>query len=241
MEQIRRERKLLQQEREKIQNNAKTETRKIISERVAEADELLSALEALLVRQELTEGDLISARTMRNKIENNRYFSEEAIPVAGRKKANLAELKRGSSVYIQGVDKTGVVEKISNPDKIFVRVNGMELVTKIDQLFLEPEKKEGESKKSRPVHLKRPPVSPVYSLEINIIGMTVSEGVKEVEALIDRAVVSGQKEIKIIHGFGTGRLRAGVWQYLKGNRYVDQFRGGRYGEGEMGVTVVTLK
>lgn len=241
LEQIRRERKLLQQEREKIQNNAKTETRKIISERVAEADELLSALEALLVRQELTEGDLISARTMRNKIENNRYFSEEAIPVAGRKKANLAELKRGSSVYIQGVDKTGLVEKISNPDKIFVRVNGMELVTKIDQLFLEPEKKEGESKRSKPVHLKRPPVSPVYSLEINIIGMTVSEGVKEVEALIDRAVVSGQKEIKIIHGFGTGRLRAGVWQYLKGNRYVDQFRGGRYGEGEMGVTVVTLK
>ena len=75
----------------------------------------------------------------------------------------------------------------------------MELVTKIDQLFLEPEKKEGESKRSKPVHLKRPPVSPVYSLEINIIGMTVSEGVKEVEALIDRAVVSGQKEIKIIH------------------------------------------
>ena len=77
--------------------------------------------------------------------------------------------------------------------------------------------------------------------EINILGKTVLEGVDEVEKFIDQAVVNNINEIKIIHGTGTGRLKKGIWDYLKTNKYVDEFRLGRYGEGESGVTIVTLK
>ena len=64
---------------------------------------------------------------------------------------------------------------------------------------------------------------------------------EEVEKFIDQAIVSNIPEIRIIHGMGTGKLKKGVWDYLKTNKNVSEYRLGRYGEGESGVTVVTLK
>ena len=77
--------------------------------------------------------------------------------------------------------------------------------------------------------------------EINVLGQTVSEGVMNVENFLDQAVVNGLEEVKVIHGVGTGKLRAGIWEYLKKNKNVKEFRSGRYGEGEKGVTIITLK
>ena len=61
------------------------------------------------------------------------------------------------------------------------------------------------------------------------------------EIYLDEAVMAGLHEVSIIHGKGTGILRAGIQQDLRKNRHVKSFRLGMYGEGETGVTVVTLK
>ena len=55
------------------------------------------------------------------------------------------------------------------------------------------------------------------------------------------AVVSNLAEVRIVHGMGTGKLRAAIADLLKKNARVAEFRLGRYGEGESGVTIVTLK
>lgn len=236
---IREERKALQKERERIHSQAKTETRKLVAERVSEADELLAALEELLLKQELSQGDIINARTLKNKIENSRYLQEDAPAVLPERiPAQLDRIRQGDTVYIQSLDQSGVIQKISG-SKIIVRVGGMELTTGIENLYISPRKKETPKEKS--VHIRKNIPGSAAPFEINLLGKTVSEGIAETEALIDRAVVAGIKELKIIHGFGTGRLRAGIWNYLKTNRNVSEFRGGRYGEGEMGVTIVTLK
>ena len=77
--------------------------------------------------------------------------------------------------------------------------------------------------------------------ELNVIGSTVSEAVQEVDAFLDRAALAGLEEVRIIHGMGTGRLREGIRSHLRGHAHVASFRGGVYGEGEGGVTVVTVK
>ena len=93
-----------------------------------------------------------------------------------------------------------------------------------------------------PVQVVRniPPAQSVKT-EINLLGMTVSEAVQEVDAFIDQAVLAGLEEVKIIHGMGTGKLREGIRNHLRGMRNVSEFRTGRYGEGESGVTIVKLK
>lgn len=237
---IREERKALQKERERIHTQAKAETRKLVAERVSEADELLSALEELLLKQDLSQGDVIHARTLKNRIENSRYLQEDTPAVLPEYiPARMDGIKNGDTVYVQSLEQSGTVRKISG-NKIIVCVGGMELTTGIENLYCFTEKKKSEKDKSVRVK-KNISIGVSVPFEVNLLGKTVSEGVSETEALIDRAMVAGIKEIKIIHGFGTGRLRAGIWNYLKTNRNVSEFRGGRYGEGEMGVTIVTLK
>ena len=78
-------------------------------------------------------------------------------------------------------------------------------------------------------------------LEINVLGMTVEEALFEVDNFIDKAVTDNLAEVKVIHGVGTGKLRAAISQHLKRNRNVESFRLGKYGEGETGVTIIKLK
>ena len=77
--------------------------------------------------------------------------------------------------------------------------------------------------------------------EVNLIGMTTDEGVAEAENFLDAAVVANLSEVRIVHGYGTGKLRAAVHAMLRRHPRVESFRLGKYGEGEGGVTVVTLK
>ncbi len=77
--------------------------------------------------------------------------------------------------------------------------------------------------------------------EIDLRGMMRDEAVLAAERYIDSAVMAKLRQVTIIHGKGTGALRAAVQDMLKKNKLVKSFRHGTYGEGEMGVTVVELR
>jgi DNA mismatch repair protein MutS2 len=79
------------------------------------------------------------------------------------------------------------------------------------------------------------------SPEVDLRGMTGDEAVMELDRFLDNAVMGRLQEVRIIHGKGTGAVRAAVRDHLKRSRYVKTFRPGRYGEGEDGVTIAELK
>ena len=82
---------------------------------------------------------------------------------------------------------------------------------------------------------------PSVPAELDLRGMDTLEAAAELDRYIDSAVMGKLKTVTIIHGKGTGALRAAVHQALKRSRAVKSYRLGRYGEGESGVTVVELK
>ena len=78
--------------------------------------------------------------------------------------------------------------------------------------------------------------------EINVIGMTVSEAIEAIEPFIlAMNGEDGAKILRIVHGKGTGALGRGIQSYLKSSPLVAEYRYGRYGEGDNGVTIATLK
>ncbi|MGN0473703.1 MAG: Smr/MutS family protein, partial [Acutalibacteraceae bacterium] len=77
--------------------------------------------------------------------------------------------------------------------------------------------------------------------EVDVRGCTVDEGILEVDRVIDHAVVMKLGEVRVIHGKGTGALRAGLHQHFRKHPSIKSFRLGVYGEGENGVTILELK
>ncbi|HSB60987.1 MAG TPA: Smr/MutS family protein, partial [Vicinamibacteria bacterium] len=82
---------------------------------------------------------------------------------------------------------------------------------------------------------------PPARMEINLVGLTVEEALPRVDKLLDVAALADRHQVRVIHGFGQGRLRKAVADLLRGHPHVAAWRAGEAGEGGGGVTVVELK
>lgn len=241
--QVESERERLQREREKLHLNARIESRRIINERTSQAEELLNELEEIVRSKQVSEADLIRARTLKNKLSDKAYSSEEEEEAPLSELADFACLKAGSRVYVGAMQSAGEVLSVNaKKQEAEVSVNGMRVKAKAKDLY-RVSSKDGKAKQAQEkvqVVRKITPLREVKT-EINLLGLTVSEAVQEVDAFIDQAVLGGLSEVKIIHGMGTGKLKEGIRNHLRGMKNVAEFRSGAYGEGESGVTIVKLK
>ncbi len=244
------ERERLKKEKEKLQASAKAEARRIIHDRSAEAEELLRELEEIFAKENISEADLIRARTLKNRVGDKAYESENEEEFEPRYLPVKAEsLKAGDKVFVKNIGQEGAVQSVRlQKGEAEVLCGNMRVRSKISELsaLISVQKTQAKEKKQKFVKdkvqvTKSLVAKPAPTLEINVIGKTVHEALPEVEAFIDSAVISNLPEVRIVHGVGTGKLRAGIHEFLRTHRNVEEYRYGKYGEGETGVTIVKIK
>ena len=227
-------------EKEKIAKSARSESRRIIAERTEQAESILAEIEEIFKKDELSQKDLITARTLKNKLGNTAFEEEESKrKITEYIPATPENIKKGVNVYVKPMDCRGVITGYSGKkDEAEVACGNLKMHIKLKDLSVCGNTEKSPSDKVKVVK-NLPKDKPV--LEINILGLTVIEALYEVDNFIDRALIDNLDEIKIIHGVGTGKLKNAIAEHLKKHKRVESFRSGKYGEGETGVTFIKLK
>ena len=158
-------------------------------------------------------------------------------------------LEIGDSVLIVSMGRSGTVVAEPAGKMVTVQIGAMKTRVPVENLRLEKQQPKQQQKQQK-VHTttvvrsdKGKGGSGVRSsaTELDIRGCTVDEGIMMTENFIAGSLLSGFETVTIIHGKGTGALRKGIHDHLRRMKQVKAFRPGVYGEGEDGVTVVTLK
>jgi len=151
------------------------------------------------------------------------------------------EIKKGDMVKLKNLNVEA--EVLSEPDdkgELMVKSGVIKTRVNVNDLIL-IEKHKTALNNNKPRNIKFPKVDRNVKTELDLRGMMVDDACLEIDKFLDDAVLNGLTQVTIIHGKGTGALRKGVHEYLRGHRHVRSFRLGVYGEGESGVSIVELK
>ncbi len=237
------------EEKETLERAAAQASR-IVESAKAQTNALLDELEQL--RKDKDKADFANrVSTMKgDSTQRLRTMYKNANPVLGSvdEKGDYVlprPLQKGDRVLIADLNQEGTIsERPGQSDFAFVQMGLMKMKIQISRLRLVDKKAAAENDKKKQQRRKGAVAAKVErrgSMELDIRGMASDEGVYEMERFIDGAVLSNIGTVTIIHGKGTGILRKAIQQRLKSMKCVKEFRSGLYGEGEDGVTVVTLR
>ena len=241
---VEKQRAKINDQREKILADARNEARMVYQQAKEESDRIIKEMNKAMREKSANQNKM---NEKRSELKSKVAKMDEAISKAQKKKVAavkpIQNLKAGDNVYVVSFDKTGVA--LSAPDSngdVMVQTGNMKLKVPLNELTYYEPKKEPKSNASRNISTKvRAGKSQYIASEIDCRGQNVEEGLGNIDKYLDDAFLAGLKTVTIIHGKGTGVLRAAVQKYLRTNPHVRTFRPGVYGEGEMGVTIVELK
>ncbi len=223
---------------------AKREAQRIIEEARRKAEDTFRELDDMR-RKADKEEDARAVNQARSEMRRRLNQAEEELrpdnaPKATEQKASRP-VKPGDTVLIKSMNMQAEVISISKDRQLSLRAGIMNVNAKEDEVLL----LEGSVIKKKKKQQSAPAVTGLRAEqtagEIDLRGMESIEAVLTAERYLDSAVMSKLKTVSIIHGKGTGALRAAIHQMLKRNKLVKSYRLGRFGEGESGVTIVELK
>ena len=235
-------REKLEAERAKVVERAQAEARSIIEEARAASDLAISQLKELKKRQDLdwqqVNDGRAEARRLLNEAERGIGGSapemEAPPPTRPARKGDTVELvSMGTKATVLSVNKDGVLQLQAGILKISAKQEEVRVVEGETQA-----QKDARKIISRAERTIRTAAVPS---QVDLRGMMTDEALIVLERFLDTAMMGKLETVTIVHGKGTGAVRAAVRTYLKRSRYVKSFRPGRYGEGEDGVTVAELK
>ncbi len=232
-----RERRKLDEDRNRLQAKAKEDAKRIVADTKREMEKLIVEIRSIKDIDRSAADRVIQAARDTLRATETAVNEKETIKKEDNTKPPKT-VRAGDTVNIVTLDQKATV--LSAPDskgEVMVQAGVMKLNVKLKDIRLIEEKKAA-APTSGKVGLG---VGKQVGLELDVRGMLVDEANIMVDRYLDDAYNAGLSEVNIIHGKGTGALRAGVQAFLKRHPLVKGYRMGSYGEGDAGVTVVTLK
>ena len=236
---------LLKSSLENEKNKIKDKKEKIIEDAKQEAREiLLDAKEKVSYSiREMQNGSQKNLNQIRNSLNNSiksTYSNSISTHNVNTKNTSFHPIQKGDTVFVSTLNQNGIV--LSEPNKskqVQVQVGPAKLNVELNKLsYISSPNNSNTKSSSSKISLEK---NKKYTNEINVIGNNVEEAIFVIDKFLDDCSLVNLKEVRIVHGKGTGILRNGIHNFLRKNPHVESFRLGTFGEGEMGVTVVTLK
>lgn len=229
---------------EKADEKAKRDAERIIAEARQTAENTFAELDEM--RRKMNDDEqtqeINHARSeLRRKLnESQGKLKAKAPEQPKEEKKSARDVRAGDTVEIKSMGVKAEVIDVNPDGTLNLRAGIMNVKLKPDDVYLIEGHAAKQKKQSVTLAGSTAPRAAV-SPEIDLRGMESIEAVNAAEQYIDSAVMGKLKTVTIIHGKGTGALRAAVQQMLKRNKAVKSYRLGRFGEGESGVTIVELK
>ena len=203
----------LQKEKDKAMESARREAQAIIEEARAAANAASEELKALRKQlQDSADTTGINPKASRGILVGD----------------TVELLKLGTKASVLAINKDGTYE---------LQAGILKLTAKADEIYLLENENPYAAKGGHPAHSGREMKMTAMPTEIDLRGMDAVEAICVLDRYLDEAMRAKLSTVRIIHGKGTGVLRAAVQQDLKKNKFVKKFRLGQYGEGEDGVTI----
>lgn len=237
---VEKEKKKLEETKKGYQAKAREDARRVVADTKREMERLIVQIRSMKsINQSEADRVIQASRDAVRERENALVEPEKKVvdmSVAPK------SVNPGDEVRIVSLEnkKATVLKKPDAKGDVLVQAGIMKIAVRLDDLRLlnEPAKKGPQTDAAAgKVTLRDKSVG----LSIDVRGKLVDEAIIEVDRYLENAAMNGLNEVMIIHGKGTGALRAGIQSYLKTHRLVESFRQGAYGEGDAGVTAVTIK
>ena len=234
----------IDQRREDILRKANEEANRILAEAKEVADKTIRDFHKFgkeNINISKMEDERRKVREQMNKTEKGMAMKT---PAAKQKQHKPTDFHIGDSVRVLSMNVKGSV--LALPDAkgmVMVQMGILRSKLPMSDLEIIPDE-------STQVKLKNPRTntgkikmskSSSVSAEINLLGLTVDEAISRLDKYLDDAYLAHLEQVRVVHGKGTGALRAGVHQYLKRQKHVKSYRLGAFGEGDAGVTIVEFK
>ncbi len=237
----------IQQLRQKELADAKGQAARITEQAKREAYQLLNDLDTLKKQQAKEKDAAEMARRARAVIKRDlNAIDSAADPIVSYENDEDYTLPRplkiGDTVLIADIGNEATVVTLKDKKGLVtVQMGTMKTRVKEESLRLLEKKAKTEKKRSVITGKTESRMNMEAKTSVDLRGMTVEEGIMELDRYIDHALRMGINEFTVIHGKGTGVLRSAVREYLKKSKFVKTSRLGTFGEGEDGVSIVTLK
>lgn len=229
----------IKEQKEKILFKATEEAKRIIAQAKIDSDNAVREIQRLA--REKAKQETINEE--RQKIKDKLLEIDDKLDGFNSQKVKHIppkSVKKGDRVYVHSLNQKGIV--MSNPTSkgiFMVKAGIMNVKVSLKDVSMDTSSYDEKQMPKR--HSFKNKKSMAISYEVDLRGLYVDEAIEKVDKFIDDAFLAGMEKISIIHGKGTGALRAGIHTYLRRNTRVSKYRLGEFGEGDAGVTIAELK
>ena len=231
----------LESQKERIIREAHKEALEIVRRSKEESEELIKELRDAITKENEEKSAMIEKSRLKVRQRENEL--EDRVGDSLFKKTSSAppkDIKIGMSVKIVNLDQKGSVLTLPDAEgNLTVQAGIMKINVNVNNLKTVEEEKE-KPKRSGSVKVNAAKARAV-SPQIDLRGQTLDEALMNVDKYLDDAYLGSLPQVTIIHGKGTGVLRAGIMQLLKSHTHVKSYRSGGFGEGGIGATIVEIK